>query len=87
MNNENTHKKDLITNREFTKLNNPPHRGHNPLPDELINDDENDDTLEETLIGMEYDLDPGDEDWDEEDDVDLDEYYADLDEEAKQPLP
>lgn len=66
-------KKDIITNREFTIISNPPHKGHNPLPDEIDFDDENEDTLEETLIGMEYDVDTGEDYWPEENEENLEE--------------
>ncbi len=56
-------KKDLIDNAEFTKISlRPKIKHHIPLKNENINDDENRDSLEETLIGMEYDLEDEDED-------------------------
>ncbi len=71
VNSEDKVKKDIISDRDFIKLNNPTRKSHSPLPDELLHEDENDDTLEETLIGMEYDLDPDGDNWDESDEVDL----------------
>ena len=59
-------KKDIITNTEFTRINNQPRKNHAPLPDEIFSDDENSDSLEETLIGMEYDLDSDEDYWEEE---------------------
>jgi hypothetical protein len=49
-------KNDLISESDFTKMNFPKKKHHYPLPSEVIPDDENIDPLEETLIGMEYDL-------------------------------
>ncbi len=59
-------KKDVISNREFTMINNSPKQGHIPFPDEKILEDENKDSFKEMLIGMEYDLDQAEDDWDEE---------------------
>jgi hypothetical protein len=59
-------KKDIITNTEFTTINNPPRKKLHRLPNETNHDDENVDHLKETLIGMEYDLDPGEDEWEEE---------------------
>lgn len=69
-------KHDLVTEEDFTRLANPKKKLHTQLPDELVFDDENEDNLEETLIGMEYDLDPDgdenyDENYDEDENVDL----------------
>ncbi|MDD4974541.1 MAG: hypothetical protein PHY93_09345 [Bacteriovorax sp.] len=49
-------KTDLISESDFTKMNFPKKKHHYPLPSEVIPEDENLDPLEETLIGMEYDL-------------------------------
>lgn len=62
---------DLVTESDFTRLAVPKKKHHTQLPDELTFDDENEINLEETLIGMEYDLDPGEDDWSEEDEVNL----------------
>lgn len=72
---KNKEKKDMLSYREFTKIGNPPKRSlKNALPDEIIpNDDENTDTLEETLIGMEYDLDSDEDYWEEENEEDVEE--------------
>lgn len=50
-------KHDIISESDFTKLNQPKIKHHYPLPSEVIDDDENIDTLDETLLGMEYDVD------------------------------
>jgi hypothetical protein len=61
-------KKDLISNAEFTKISlRPKDKHHIPLKNENINDDENKDAFEETLIGMEYDLEGEDEEENDED--------------------
>lgn len=57
-------KPDLLSESEFTKLNIHKKKHHYPLPNEIIPEDENIDSLEETLIGMEYDVE-SDEDIDE----------------------
>jgi hypothetical protein len=49
-------KHDIISESDFTKLNLPKIKHHYPLPSEVIPDDENIDTLDETLLGMEYDI-------------------------------
>lgn len=70
-NKENIKKHDLVTESDFTRLANPKKKHHTQLPDEVTIDDENEISLEETLVGMEYDLDPGEDDWSEENEVDL----------------
>lgn len=61
-------KKDIISNDEFTRINNPPKGKHRvPVKNEIIHDDENKDAFEETLIGMEYDVDTGEDEWPEDD--------------------
>ena len=54
-------KEDVITETEFTKLNIPKKNHHYQLPSESIYPDENANVEEETLLGMEYDLDSEDE--------------------------
>ena len=51
-------KVDLITEREFNKINLPKKKKHRNLPSESIPEDENNDSYIETLIGMEYDSEP-----------------------------
>jgi hypothetical protein len=84
--NENVDKKhDLVTEEDFTRLANPKKKHHTQLPDELTFGDENESNLEETLIGMEYDLDPDVED-DYESDYDDDEINPeDLDQDETFP--
>lgn len=76
-NEEVDNKKILVSEDDFTRLANPKKKYHTQLPDELAFDDENEINLEETLIGMEYDLDPVEEDWSEEDEVDLEDLGED----------
>ncbi|MGZ3788790.1 MAG: hypothetical protein ACXVLQ_09720 [Bacteriovorax sp.] len=80
-------KKDIISYPEFTVLNNPQrkkkHRG--PVPEDIYHDDENEDTLEETLIGMEYDLDTGENDWPEEAEEDVEERIRREEEKSEGP--
>lgn len=80
-------KADTISYREFNKLTDHTNTNHDPLPSEVLFDDENIDKLEETLMGMEYDLEDLDELADEEEkeilleltENDEDEDYADVD--------
>lgn len=60
-------KPDTIGYREFNKLTDHSDRNHDPLPSEVLFDDENITQLEETLMGMEYDNEDLDELEDEED--------------------
>ena len=50
------HKRDLISENDFTKIILKKDKHHYPLPDEVIPEDENTDPLKETLVGMEYDI-------------------------------
>lgn len=76
--NENADQKNILLSEEdFTRLANPKKKHHTQLPDEVVSGDENETTLEETLIGMEYDLDPADDDWDEQDETDLEDLGED----------
>lgn len=77
LNEEVDKKKDLVSESDFTRLANPKKKHHTQLPDELAFGDENETNLEETLIGMEYDLDPVEDDWSEDDEVDLDDLGED----------
>lgn len=49
-------KKDIISDDEFTKMNLQKPRHHYVIPEDVIPEDENIDQLQETLIGMEYDI-------------------------------
>jgi hypothetical protein len=50
-------KEDLISDAQFIKLNRPKKGHHYTIPsDAILENDENDDQLIETLIGMEYDI-------------------------------
>jgi hypothetical protein len=60
-----TRKPDTINYKEFNKLTD--HTHNDPLPNEVLFDDENINQLEETLMGMEYELEDLDELEDEED--------------------
>lgn len=60
-------KPDTITYKEFNKLTDHSDTNHDPLPSEVLFDDENINQLEETLMGMEYELEDKDELEDEED--------------------
>lgn len=60
-------KPDTIGYKEFNKLTDHTDTHHDPLPSEVLFDDENDNPLEETLMGMEYELEDLDELEDEED--------------------
>lgn len=60
-------KPDTITYKEFNKLTDHSDVHHDPLPSEVLFDDENANRLEETLMGMEYELEDLDELEDEED--------------------
>ena len=51
-----TRKPDTIGYSEFNKLTDHSDTHHDPLPSEVLFDDENKDQLEETLMGMEYEL-------------------------------
>lgn len=77
LNEEVDKKKILVSEEDFTRLANPKKKHHTQLPDEVAFDDENETNLEETLIGMEYDLDPRDDDWSEEDETDLEDLGKD----------
>jgi hypothetical protein len=60
-------KPDTIGYKEFNKLTDHTDTHHDPLPSEVLFGDENTNQLEETLMGMEYDLENLDELEDEED--------------------
>lgn len=60
-------KPDTITYKDFNKLTDHSDTHHDPLPTEVLFDDENTNQLEETLMGMEYELEDLDELEDEED--------------------
>lgn len=60
-------KADTISYKEFNKLTDHSDTNHDPLPNEVLFDDENINQLEETLMGMEYDNEDLDELEDEED--------------------
>lgn len=82
------HKPDIISESEFTKMNVPKEKHHYPLPEEVIPEDENSDPLEETLMGMEYDLEE-DENiiYDNDDDIpdeDLDYLMSELKDEGEE---
>ena len=49
-------KSDTINYKEFNKLTDYTNTHHDPLPSEVLFDDENTNPLEETLMGMEYEL-------------------------------
>ena len=51
-----TRKPDTISYKEFNKFTDKTHSHHDPLPREVLFEDENTNQLEETLMGMEYDL-------------------------------
>lgn len=59
-------KADTIGYKEFNKLTDHSDTNHDPLPSEVLFDDENINQLEETLMGMEYDNEDLDELQDEE---------------------
>jgi hypothetical protein len=56
-----TRKPDTIGYKEFNKLTDHSDTQHDPLPSEVLFDDENINQLEETLMGMEYELEDIDE--------------------------
>ncbi len=60
-------KADTIGYKEFNKLTDHSDTNHDPLPSEVLFDDENINQLEATLMGMEYDSEDLDELEDEED--------------------
>lgn len=60
-------KADTIGYREFNKLTDHSDTNHDPLPSEVLFDDENINQLEATLMGMEYDSEDLDELEDDED--------------------
>ncbi len=60
-------KPDTISYKEFNKLTDYTKIHHDPLPSEVMFDDENTNQLEETLMGMEYELEDSTELADEED--------------------
>lgn len=62
-----TRKPDTLSYREFNRLTDHSDTNHDPLPSEVLFDDENINQLEETLMGMEYELEDMDELEDEED--------------------
>ena len=62
-------KADLISEREFTKIMMPKKKHHYSLPSEVVDDDENTDALQETLVGMEYDLESDEDIIDSEDEI------------------
>ncbi len=53
----NKHKEDLISQEEFNELSSKSEINNIPLPHNSNFDDENRDSLDETLMGMEYALD------------------------------
>ena len=62
-----TRKPDTISYKEFNTFTDKNHTHHDPLPSEVLFEDENTNQLEETLMGMEYDLEDTIELSDEED--------------------
>jgi len=60
-------KPDTISYKEFNKLTDHTDVHHDPLPSEVLFDDENSNQLEETLMGMEYEIEDLDELENEED--------------------
>ena len=70
-----TRKPDTIGYKEFNKLTDHSDTHHDPLPSEVLFDDENINQLEETLMGMEYEIEELDElkDEDDEDALELSE--------------
>ncbi len=60
-------KADTIGYKEFNKLTDHSDTNHDPLPSEVLFDDENINQLESTLMGMEYDNEDLEELEDEED--------------------
>lgn len=62
-----TRKPDTIGYKEFNRLTDHSDTHHDPLPSEVLFDDENINQLEETLMGMEYEMEDLDELEDEED--------------------
>lgn len=71
-------KKDIMGYKEFTNISKPTKKQHIPTRDQILpHDDENEFPQEETLVGMEYDIEPemGNEfnkDWNDEEDMDKD---------------
>jgi hypothetical protein len=55
------HKSDVITESQFTKMSTPKSKKHFQVPSDLILDDENYNVVDETLMGMEYDLESNEE--------------------------
>jgi hypothetical protein len=53
---------DMISEKDFTMLNVPKGKRVYPAPKDLLPRDENSDPNEETLLGMEYDVESIDED-------------------------
>lgn len=51
-----TRKPDTIGYKEFNRLTDHSDTHHDPLRNEILFDDENADPMEETLMGMEYEL-------------------------------
>ena len=71
-------KKDVMGYNEFTNISKPTKKVHIPTRDQILpRDDENEFPMEETLVGMEYDLEPeiSEEfniDWNDEEDMNKD---------------
>ena len=79
-------KPDTISYKEFNKLTDHTDTHHDPLPSEVLFDDENVNQLEETLMGMEYELEDLDELEDEEDhEIALELSEDDMEEEDENP--
>ena len=79
-----TRKADTIGYSEFNKLTDHTTTHHDPLPSEVLFDDENTNQLEEVLMGMEYELEDLEELEDDEDReiaLELSDEDEDLDEE------
>ena len=66
-------KPDTIGYKEFNKLTDHKKTHHAPLPSEVLFEDENNNQLEETLMGMEYELEDMDELADEDPNDEIDE--------------
>nr|BDT27561.1 hypothetical protein BHI3_10270 [Bacteriovorax sp. HI3] len=79
-----TRKADTISYKEFNKLTNP--KGDQVTPEGVLFDDENINSLEETLMGMEYDVEDLDELEDEEDNEIMLEALGEEDEEDEEDL-
>ncbi len=69
-------KSDIINYDEFNELIDHTDFHHDPPPSEVIPQDENSHQMEETLLGMEYDFDKGNESEADEEDAEFDEELA-----------